>query len=562
MYEIEASWKYEAGDLVRDVAISADSKYIVMGAADRKVYLFNRYGNLLWKFETRSTVESVAISASGDVVVVGSRDRNIYCFSRTGEEMWKHKTGERVWKVTVSRNGEYILAVSMDRTVYLLDRYGKLLWKHRTGEEVGDIALSPSAEGILIGSYDKNVYYFNSFGKMLWRFRTGRWIECLSVSPDGRYIAVGSNDRNVYLLANTGELVWKFSTKNHIWSISTSPNGEYTVIGVDGGINFFDKEGRLIASHSTEIYDVKDVIFSANGKFVAAGSRHDRAYFFDRKGRLLWEHKLDKWAESVAISHNGDAIVVGSIDRNVYFFDNAALYDMLVARARHALEVSRAFGVDTTEIEKILQRASALAESHGYTEAFDLAIEAENLAREVKEVSRPELAIKVVARDKLRYDQWNNLSMLISNTGGALATRVFIRVKGRAKIRGIRKYFEIPAGRELTLPIGLKPMDIGMVPLNIHLVYQDYEGKEYISDSVCYVQVTGEFPPEVKARKPRGLKKPLPTYRADEEITPFFIQRVSNGWLVCPFCTARSRYDNKGFKTENKRCANCGEHVE
>jgi len=58
-------WSYETGDEVQSVSISSDGSDIAAGSLGKKVYLFDRGGNLLWSYKTGGEVCSVSISSDG-----------------------------------------------------------------------------------------------------------------------------------------------------------------------------------------------------------------------------------------------------------------------------------------------------------------------------------------------------------------------------------------------------------------------------------------------------------------------------------------------------------------
>lgn len=110
-------WSYRTGSNLRDIAISSDSRYIVAGSDDRRVYLFNRTGGLLWSYDLGDPVACVDISGNGSFISAGSGrglDHRVYLFTAAGDLAWSYQATGWVTDVALSEDGSSLAAVSND----------------------------------------------------------------------------------------------------------------------------------------------------------------------------------------------------------------------------------------------------------------------------------------------------------------------------------------------------------------------------------------------------------------------------------------------------------------
>lgn len=560
MIEVKETWKFQTDEIVRDVAISKDGEFAVVGSADRNVYFLNKQGELIWRYEAKHSIESVFLSEEN--VVAGSRDKNIYFFDLKGKLLWKYPTTGNIWKVVISEDGNFVLGATDTKKLHLLTKEGKLIEDFESEERISDFAVSENAERIVFGSYDKTIYFIDKKGNLLWDFEIGGVVDCIALTKNAENIIIGANDRNIYYLNKEGKLQWKHSPRSRIWVISFSD--DRIIAGLDSKAIALNKRGEVLWQHLTELYDVKGVDISANN-YTAIGSRQNKVRFFNEKGEILWEFKIEKWIENVAISKNGECIIAGSIDRWAYFFDNFKILDEILAKSKNQIDVANEYGADTEEVERLMEKAKIQLINYDYTSAFDTAGLVEIRAKELKVVSRPEIALKLIASDKLRFNEWNELDLIIKNNGNATADNILIKMKGEGKVRGLTKYITLKSKEEMTLPIGIRPMLSGTLKMDITVSYQDHDGKEFDADSVCFIEVGTEEETEEMEEElsiPTNAfeyEREVKRYEEEDiEITPFYIQMVGGEWLVCPFCVSRIR---NGTKQELK-CKNCGKRVE
>lgn len=285
-------WNHEIDRYVWDVAMSADSSYIVVARGDMdsdqigNVILLNNNGEKLWNYEMDDAVWDVAISADGSYVVagVGWDNHNVYMFNRDGKKLWNYDIAHTVTDVAISGDGSYVAVCTGDwssctnGTIYLFNFDGEILWTYDMVVNLDAIAIS--ADGSSIAAVmDSDIYFFNGNGKKLWNYdiytiHGDRNARSISISADGSYVVAGSVTGKIYLLNHDGAELWNYNTKNDIREVSISNNGSYVAAGGYGdSIYFFNQNGKKLWTYKTGVFP-SSVSTSADGSFIAVGGGH------------------------------------------------------------------------------------------------------------------------------------------------------------------------------------------------------------------------------------------------------------------------------------------------
>ena len=274
------SWLFHLGDSFSSVAISSDGEYIVAGAFNSRVYLFDKDGTKpLWSYETGHEITSVAISSDGDDIVAGSRDRKVYLFHRSvSTPIWSYDTGADVLSVAISSDGNYIASGSENGNVTLFDKSSSTpLWSNSTGYEVNTLGISADGQNIVAIGQFLTFYLFNKTSPIpKLSYSLTDYPISIAISSDGKSIVAGTVDDKVYLFSNSSSTpLWTYSGYDEILSVS----------------------------------------ISSNGKYIAAGGLGQYIYLFENSSSTpLWTYRMSDNAESVSISSNGDYLAVGCFD--------------------------------------------------------------------------------------------------------------------------------------------------------------------------------------------------------------------------------------------------------
>lgn len=156
-------WSYQTFEN-RKLLFAGDATYLV-GASAYSVVALHPSGNLLWSYRTGGTLRDIAISADSRFIVAGSDDRKVYLFNRTGALLWSQETGDWAVSVDISGNGSFVAAASgpgRDRKVSLFTLSGDLAWRYQAQGWVADVALSEDGSSLAAVSDDGILAFFST----------------------------------------------------------------------------------------------------------------------------------------------------------------------------------------------------------------------------------------------------------------------------------------------------------------------------------------------------------------------------------------------------------------
>ncbi|MDD1660585.1 MAG: DUF5711 family protein [Methanomicrobiales archaeon] len=158
-------WRYGTFEN-RKLLFARDGTYLI-GASAYSVVALHPSGNLLWSYRTGSNLRDIAVSSDSRYIVAGSDDRKVYLFNRTGGLLWIHDLGDPVACVDISGNGSFITAGSgrgLDRRIYLFTSAGDLAWSYQAKGWVTDVALSEDGTSLAAVSDDGVLAFFRTAG--------------------------------------------------------------------------------------------------------------------------------------------------------------------------------------------------------------------------------------------------------------------------------------------------------------------------------------------------------------------------------------------------------------
>jgi WD40 repeat protein len=182
------------------------------------------------------SVYSVAFSPDGKYVLTGAADKTV--------KLWDAATGALVRTLSAHTKAVYSVAFSPDGKYALAgsyDDYTAMLWDVNTGEfehsfgsemdQAGVVAFSPDGKYVLTGNADPILWDANSGAKLRTFKRQDTYgIIGLSFSPDGKYIIAGSANRTAILWnAATGTQLHIFTGfLGRVEAVAFSPDGVMT----------------------------------------------------------------------------------------------------------------------------------------------------------------------------------------------------------------------------------------------------------------------------------------------------------------------------------------------
>jgi glucose repression regulatory protein TUP1 len=252
----EATPGSQGDSYVRSVCFSPDSKYLVAGAEDKKVKVWDiaakRVQHTLEGHEL--DIYSLDFSFNGRFVVSGSGDRKA--------KLWDISTGkcqltfgndeagpsDGVTSVCMSPDGTLVAAGSLDRIVRLWDtRSGDLIERFEGHQDsVYSVAFSPDGKFLASSSLDKTLRLWDLYGAASGMGQSrGRnrcratfqghkdFVLSVAFSPDGQWLVSGSKDRTVHFWdpqLPTTHLMLQ-GHKNSVISVAHSPVGKVFATG-------------------------------------------------------------------------------------------------------------------------------------------------------------------------------------------------------------------------------------------------------------------------------------------------------------------------------------------
>jgi WD40 repeat protein len=134
-----ARWRVSNGQLVgywlwpdlRDVAISADGRYALIGMkANEAIYFDMQQGKMVYAFPHREKINSVALSLDGRFALTGSDDWHASLWNlQDGKHIWSKNMEYKISRVELSDDGKLALAnASVGQTrIYATDAEGSLV---------------------------------------------------------------------------------------------------------------------------------------------------------------------------------------------------------------------------------------------------------------------------------------------------------------------------------------------------------------------------------------------------------------------------------------------------
>ena len=252
---------YPCSDVqVLDLSISRDGADIFFGSDIKSVVLTDNGGNLKWEKDFESDPLQTKISACGQYLAIGTSSGGLFLIKENQEVIRESNFEGPVTHLALSSSGEWLVSGSggkngSERLAY---------YNHRTGQEwdveTGTILC------LAASSDDQEIYYtekeedscstvvLDLQGKELWRIEGS---ELKALSPAGNFLAMQDEVGNIVVYNNLMEEIWRTAWRMDPAEVFINPAGDRMLV--------FDKQGN----------------------------RKNNLYFFDARGKLIWENLVD-----------------------------------------------------------------------------------------------------------------------------------------------------------------------------------------------------------------------------------------------------------------------------
>ena len=226
-------------------------------------------------------------------------------------------------------------------------------------------------------------------------------------------------------------------------------------------------------------YDAENIIAKASELFEEG--KYERAKELAEESKRRAEDECEVYLQkraTVAVQKARDAINFGC-DVNTEELLNKIIY------AEELLN------------KVIFKKDSALERCSLIKKAERLAKEVQEVIKEMKAESKPEMKIVHRSMDRFQPSSWQNVEFEISNVGKAHAKDIQIHFSEEVKIKDLREVFTLNRGESKILKFMLKPLDTGEVPVDVTVNFRDFDRTSYTDVKRFYLDVIPEVP-EVK----------------------------------------------------------------
>ena len=165
----------------------------------------------------------------------------------------------------------------------------------------------------------------------------------------------------------------------------------------------------------------------------------------------------------------------------------------LTYKAESTIRNARKYGIDVREPERVLQSAITLKKSD-MNRAIATAEEAYRLAWEAVESFAPNVRASLTVESP-RAEQWCDATLVVANTGKALAKDVVVKILGDAEVEGLKDLAAIRAKGEEKIPLRVRMTAPGVIPLVIQITsHRVMDDKEYVQEMIAQVDVASAAP--------------------------------------------------------------------
>ncbi|TMK29145.1 MAG: hypothetical protein E6G61_10490 [Actinobacteria bacterium] len=169
----------------------------------------------------------------------------------------------------------------------------------------------------------------------------------------------------------------------------------------------------------------------------------------------------------------------------------------LTYKAESTIRNAKKFGIEVKEAERALQTSIQLKKTD-MTRAIAAAEDAYRLAWEAVEGFAPSIEGSLEVEIP-RLEQWSEATLILRNTGKALAKDVQVRILGDAEVEGLKGLAAIRAKGEERIPLRIRMTAPGVIPLVIQVAsHRVMDDKEYTQEMIAQIEVGAAAPPEEK----------------------------------------------------------------
>lgn len=310
-------FRIDGAPRIESVAVSADQKWMVAGAADNNVYV--------WRRDDAAKPARVLAHAAPVSAVAMANDSNTLAVAAGNEvHFWNLATGENVGSPLIydhailsvafhPQQSDTVLTSARDSTVQVWSRNKpgspELRYGHLSGA-VWQARFSPDGSRIVSAGEDGSVRIWHpgsKNGRLLGAHRGP--VYAVEFTPDGQYVVSGGRDRRL--------LAWKVP-------VESEQTGALIVQRLQGELDVAEQDIHPLGEHAAEIHGIS---ITSDGKTAFSASNDNTVKVWDVSQGVL-QGKLLKtlrghggWVRSCAALADGHRVISGSHDGSLFDWD-------------------------------------------------------------------------------------------------------------------------------------------------------------------------------------------------------------------------------------------------
>jgi outer membrane protein assembly factor BamB len=473
-------WRWSPG--VQRVSAPAVAGDVVCITADAKtlVALDVATGVERARAELEATASLAAPALVRDVAYIPCRSPHLLAVGLDGKPRWRFDVPDAT-DAWVDRTpvviGDRVFAVlSTGAALALLAQDGTLLWQANVGPGKRLSAPATDGERLYVGARDGLHALSLRDGREVWAFPTGREVEAAPVVIGGA-VYVTCHDHRVYVLdAVIGRKLWQHEVERRIEvppviTDPAQPVGACVIVADHGGALTTIARPLSAAEHE------------AAGRWVEAASAYAGLGQFARGAELLEAHD-EPFKAAELWEQTGELKRAALLYQAARAWERAAELweelDQLLEQAEALEQYAQSLEAGEHSEE---ERASAWESAARIFETMGQIERAVACQRQVARHRRlPFIQVKVEAPEALRLDEYHEIGFELTNVGGGMARRVYLRhttSEFAGDLQTSRQLRNVPPGQSVHETLSLRAMKSGSVPLDVSVTYTDSAGRPY-----------------------------------------------------------------------------------
>lgn len=307
------------------LAISPDSRHVVVATANRQIFLYDATGKLVQEYKDNKAVVTVlCFAADGRSFLVGTQDgqvlRRTIDDAGSSQLLFRHK--QKITALDIAPDNMTALSASADSSLRLWQvGQPQLTQTVYENSRILDACFTPDGRYILTAIEDGHVNIHDRAGKILKTLDAGTTtINAIAVSPDSRYVALACYNNNLQLLSLQGDEKQQWTAhQSAVSDVAFLPEGELIASSsTDGSIRFWNFDGQLLHSFYEAQAAVNELIFMPDSRGMLSYGRDRQLRHHHLTGLKLYSTHLNKEVNCGLLVPGSHEIYFGTQKGEIY----------------------------------------------------------------------------------------------------------------------------------------------------------------------------------------------------------------------------------------------------